>query len=174
MHRILISILLLSALLAGFAGCRRGDGDGDRDDGNKKRALALPKGPGKRPQGMTALKANAGAVQPFSKNDVVAYFKAKNLPRNSSATTQFTVQSLEFITSGEVTKRLEGVTTGLPDNDRVGFVTLVGTFIFTGPPKSKPAVFRQAYAVFDAASGNLLLVGSLGRAGENPGRELNK
>jgi hypothetical protein len=155
-----LAILLLCGILGGIVGCHH-DGD-DQNDPHKKRALNLPKEPGKRPQGMTALIAKTGAT-PFSKQDVIDYFKTHNLPRNSGATNQFTVQSLEFITSAEVTKRLEGVTTGLSDNDRVGFVTLVGTFVFTGPPKSKPVIFHQAYAVFDAVSGNLLMVGTLGQ-----------
>lgn len=174
MHRPILAVLLLLGILGGSAGCRHHDGDGDRDGEQKKRTLIPPKEPGKRPQGMTALKANADAVQPFTKNDVIAYFKDHNLPRNSGTTSQFTVQSFDFITSAEASKRLEGVVTGLQDSDRVAFVTLVGTFIFTGPPSAKAAFFRQAYAVFDAASGNLLLIGSLGRAEESPNRGQNQ
>jgi hypothetical protein len=174
MYRTVLAILLLFGTLGNLAGCRKHEGDGDHDNNQEKRALNPPKEPGKRPLGMTAIKANPGDPQPFSKTDVVAYFKTHNLPRNAGTTAQFSVQSLEFITSAEVSKRLEGVLTGLQDNERVGFVTLVGTFIFTGPPSAKPAFFRQAYAVFDAVSGNLLLVGSLGRAEESPNSGLDK
>ena len=59
MHRPILAVLLLLGILGGSAGCRHQDGDGDRDGEQKKRTLIPPKEPGKRPQGMTALKANA-------------------------------------------------------------------------------------------------------------------
>jgi hypothetical protein len=168
MKRPILAILLLFGILGGMAGCHHDGDDEGQNDPHKKRALNLPKEPGKRPQGMAGLTVKPGAI-PFTKQDVIAYFTTHNLPRNSGAINLFKVQNLEFVTNGEVTKRLEGVATGLNENDRVGFVTLVGTFVFTGPPKSKPATFREAYAVFDAVSGNLLMVGSLGQQAEQTG-----
>src|SRR3954463_14013154 len=100
--------------------------------------LNLPTGTPKRPQGAESLTVRPGAAEPFTKADVEAYFKARNIPKNAGSPDQFLVDSLEFITSKEVTQRLQGASTGLDDADRVGFATLSGTFIFTGP-KGRPA-----------------------------------
>jgi hypothetical protein len=71
------------------------------------------------------------------------------------------VDTLEFLTNDEVTARLNGVSPGLADGDRIGFATLSGQFVFTGPRGSTPARFTRAYAAFDARTGNLLMIGSL-------------
>jgi hypothetical protein len=114
-----------------------------------------------RPTGFAALKANSTAPEPFTKTDVVAYFSAHNLPMNAGAKNDFQVDSLEFLTSKQASDRLAGEPTGLNDNDRVGFATLTGKFIFSGPPNTKPATFARAYALFDATTGNLLMDGTL-------------
>lgn len=170
MYRTIVVVLLLVGILATQVGCKK-DGDQDRDDAHKKRALNPPKEPGKRPQGLKALPVGKGA-QPFTKQDVVAYFKTHNLPLSSGPMNQIKVESLEFISSGEVTKRLQGASTGLKDDELIGFVTLTGVFIFSEPPKAKPVIFHRAYAAFDAVSGNMLMDGSLDRATEPRGTGL--
>jgi hypothetical protein len=163
MRRTLHTSLLLFAGLGLLAGCHH-EGD-DGHGGQKKIALNPPSGPAKRPQGTAALTVKFGP-QPFTKADVVTYFQSHNLPKNSGSLSQLHVDSLEFLTSKEVNARLQGVSTGLADADRIGFATLTGTFIFTGPGKGKPAKFNRAYAAFDAASGNLLMVGTLESANQ--------
>jgi hypothetical protein len=108
---------------------------------------------------MAALTVRAGEP-PFVKDDVVTYFKTHQFPKSVGSPDQMSVENLEFITSAEVSKRLDGASTGLAATDRVAFVTLSGTFVFTGP-QAKPAQFRRAYAIFDAVTGNLLMVGTL-------------
>jgi hypothetical protein len=79
------------------------------------------------------------------------------------------VADLEFLTAKQASDRLAGEPTGLNDNDRVGFATLTGKFIFSGPSNTKPATFSSAYALFDAATGNLLMDGTLESGkGDNP------
>jgi hypothetical protein len=129
----------------------------------KKMALNLPRAPAKRPQGMSALLVRTGGVQPFSKQDVVNYFKTHNLPMNLSSPAQFNVASLEFLTDKEVSERLQGASPGLAPDERVAFATLQGSFIFTGPPSAKTVRFSRAYAVFDTRTGNLLMIGTLGQ-----------
>jgi hypothetical protein len=161
MHRTVLIMLLVIGDLASFAGCHREQ---------KKMSLPLPKGTPKRPQGMTALTVKSGG-EPFAKEDVVAYFKTHNFPKNFGATTEFQVDTFEFLTSKAVSERLQGVQTGLDDNARVAFVTLTGRFVFTGPPRTQrkePTIFNRAYAVFDATNGNLMMVGTLD---ENKKRE---
>jgi hypothetical protein len=146
-------VLIMS--VAAVGGCHRERHEGD------KIALHLPVGTPKRPQGMAALTVTPGAV-PFSEADVAAYFKTHNLPKNMGSVDQLKVDKVEFLTSGEVTKRLQGASPGIGDDERVAFVTLVGDFIFTGP-QAKPVTFHRAYAVFDAVSGSLLMIGTLDR-----------
>lgn len=125
----------------------------------EKIALKPPVGTPKRPEGMSAIHiTHAGEL---SKQQVVDYFKTHNLPTNYTTTSDFHVESVDLITAKQVTDRLEGVTTGLADDERLAFVTLTGTFTFTGPPKSRPATFTRAYAVFDLKNGNLMMVGTL-------------
>jgi hypothetical protein len=132
----------------------------------EKIALKMPTGTPRRPQGSAALTVRAGDP-PFTRDDVVTYFKTHQLPKSLGSPDQVTVENLEFLTSDDVTKRLDGASTGLAATDRVAFVTLSGVFIFTGP-QTKPAQFRRAYAVFDAVTGNLLMVGTL-EEGRRPG-----
>ncbi len=154
MHRNARAAILFAAAMALLAGCGR------RPE-QKETPLPLPQGTPNRPVGMKALSVNPGAAEPFSKADVAAWLAAHNLPLNAGAKTDFTVANLEFLTAKQASDRLAGEPTGLPDNDRVGFATLTGTFVFSGPPHTKPATFASAYALFDAASGNLLMDGSL-------------
>jgi hypothetical protein len=78
------------------------------------------------------------------------------------------VENLEFITAREVTARLQGASTGLPDDHRVAFATIRGPIYFTGPRNLKPVAFDTAYALFDAATGNLLMSGTLTKSKEQP------
>jgi hypothetical protein len=153
MSKRIFPVLLVASSLVALIGC-------GKEDEREKKALNLPTGTPKRPQGAEALTVRPGAAEPFTKADVEAYFKARNIPKNAGSPDQFLVDSLEFITSKEVSQRLQGASTGLDDADRVGFATLSGTFVFTGP-KGRPAIFHRAYGAFDAASGNLLMIGTL-------------
>lgn len=120
-----------------------------------------PQGAGHRPQGMTALYVNATGGQPFTKQDVVTYFKTHNLPMNMTPSSQFHVDSLEFLTNDQVSQRLQGASPGVAPGEKVAFATLSGLFVFTGPPPGKSARFSRAYAVFDTSTGNLLMIGTL-------------
>jgi hypothetical protein len=157
-------LLLLSALCLMTSCDHKGENNNatqNKNDATYKKALPLPTGTPKRPVGVAAITAKPGSATPFTKDEVVAYFKTHNLPRNMGSTDQFQVDSLDFITSAEVSRRLQGAATGLSDNDRIGFARLSGTFVFTGPREGKPVTFKQAYAAFDASTGNLLMAGTL-------------
>lgn len=145
--------ILLALMSAGCSTCNR-DGKGA--------ALPMPVGTPHRPMGMSAVTVQPGATPPFTKDDVAAFIKANNLPRNMGPKEALQVDSLEFIPSAEVTRRLQGASTGLAEAEMVGFATISGGLIFTGPgPDAKAARFERGYAAFDAASGNLLMVGTL-------------
>jgi len=154
-----VGILLLLGGLGFVAGCHR------PQPNEEKIAMKPPQGTPKRPQGSAALTVHPGAAQPFTLQDVVNYFKTHNLPKNGGDLSQIQASSLEFLTSKEVSQRLQGEPTGVDDNDKIGFVTLTGQFVFTGP-SGQSARFNQAYAAFDAATGNLLMIGTLGQQQE--------
>ncbi len=154
MRKIAVGVLILAVGLVMPVGCAH-------RPKQEKAALALPQGTPKRPQGMAALTVKAGEAQPFSREDVADYFKTHNLPKNLSSMSEFQVDALEFLTNKAVSDRLRGASPGLGDEERVGFVTLRGVFVFTGPPPGKPVRFTRAYAVFDATTGNLLMAGTL-------------
>ncbi len=160
MNKPVLGRLLLLSSVSIFAGCHSAGQQPERPQ--EKVALRPPTGTPKRPQGMPAIAVKPGATQPFSKEEVVAYFKTHKLPKNLGSADRVQVENLEFLTSGEASKRLQGASTGLADNERVVFVTLSGQLIFTGP-KGKPATFERGYAIFDAATGNLLMIGTLER-----------
>lgn len=153
--RILFVVAILGLGVPLMGGCRPRGGS----EQPKKYSLPLPSGSPKRPVGAKAIEIKPGGT--LTKEDVAAYLKEHNLPKNIGSTDQFRVDSLEFLTSAEVSKRLQGAATGLNDSDRIGFATLSGSFIFTGPPPGKPRTFERAYAAFDASNGNLLMVGTL-------------
>ncbi|HEY4980025.1 MAG TPA: hypothetical protein VII25_12730 [Candidatus Acidoferrum sp.] len=155
--------LVLLPLAAFTAGCHHDDDDREQ----KKIALNIPKDPPKRPQGSTALTVKPGAT-PFDKTDVSNYFKTHNLPMNYTTTNDFTVDTLEFLTNAELATRLNGANAGLAETARIGFATLVGSFVFTGPPNAKAARFSRAYAAFDAKTGNLLMIGTLDQNERKP------
>jgi hypothetical protein len=147
----LVLMLALAAVVV-LSGCDR--------DKPKTGKVNLPSAPPKAPQGLHALSAGPGP-EPFTKSDVAAYLVKHNLPRNLSSATTIQVENLEFLNSSDVSARLAGEKTGLADNARLGFATLRGEFLLTGPSGTKVARFTRAYAAFDAASGNLLMVGTL-------------
>ena len=113
MNRKSIGIVLFLGGLGFVAGCHRSQ------PGEEKIAMKPPQGTPKRPQGSAALTVRAGAAQPFTQLDVATYFKTHNLPKNGGDLSQIQVSSLEFLTSKEVSQRLQGEPTGVDDNDRI-------------------------------------------------------
>jgi hypothetical protein len=136
----------------------------------KKIALKPPpQAQAQRPQGMAAIFVSSKGGQPFTKQDVITYFKSHNLPMNMTPNSQFQVDSLEFLTNEQVSDRLQGASPGVAlPGEKVAFATLSGLFVFTGPPPGKPARFSRAYAVFDATTGNLLMMGTLEQEQRTP------
>jgi hypothetical protein len=69
------------------------------------------------------------------------------------------VASIEFLKAADAEMRLHA-STGLPASAVVIFVTLNGTFVFSGPAKATKT-YPYAFELFDAATGNLVLTGGL-------------
>ena len=157
------TIFLLVALVAvsGATGCKR-----TRRPENAIQ-MNMPTGTPKRPQGMQALAVKPGA-EPFNQDDVTQFVRTHRLAKSAGDVAQLRVESLEFITAREATARLQGASTGLPDDYRVAFATIRGPAYFTGPRDSKPVAFDTVYALFDASTGNLLMSGTLIKSKDQP------
>ena len=159
MHRNHCTIAALIAFAA-LTACPK-EGGYPPTGGGKQEKIALKPPPvekAQRPQGMPAINVTTGEI---SKQQVTEYFKTHNLPMNFTTPSDFHAESVDLITAKQVSDRLQGEPTGLADDERLAFVTLVGKFTFTGPPKSRPATFTRAYAVFDLKNGNLMMAGTL-------------
>ena len=157
-----ITAIVLAAASGLLQGCHQQPAQ-PSPEAPKGIVFQLPTSKPLRPQGLPAIAATKGASSTFSKSDVVNYFTTHNLPRLAGKPGQVHVVSLEFLTSKQVSDRLNGEQTGLPDGDPVGFATLSGTFAVSGPPSAKHVRFSSAYAAFDGTTGNLLMVGTLGK-----------
>jgi hypothetical protein len=154
-------VLLVVAALSGLIGCKRPHRPENAVE------LKMPEGTPKRPQGIQGLAVKAGP-QPFTKDDVTQFIQTHRLAKSVGDISKLQVESLEIITAREVTTRLQGVSTGLPDDYRVAFVTIRGPAYFTGPRNSRPVAFDTVYALFDATTGNLLMSGTLTKSKEQP------
>ena len=128
---------------------------------NPAATVIVPKAAPQQPSGIPAIPAIPGKNPAFSKDDVVKYFQANNLPKNLGPLQDIHVVSVEFITSQDVSKRLQDEPTGFPDSYSMCYVTLSGKFIFADPQKGNQRVFDHAFAVFDSTTGNLLLAGTI-------------
>lgn len=148
---VLLSVL---AICSGQTGCK------GRHEPKNAIQMKLPTETPQRPQGMKALEVKPGPT-PFTPDDVTQYVRTHRLGRMVGDLSQLQVESVDFITAREVTSRLRGASTGLPDSQRLGFATIRGPLYFTGPPPGKPVGVERAYALFDAATGNLLMSGTL-------------
>lgn len=158
-----IVVLVALAVLSGVVGCKRPHQPENAVE------MKMPEGTPKRPQGMQALTVKAGA-EPFGRDEVTQFVQTHRLAKSVGDISKLRVESVEFITAREVTVRLQGASTGLPDDQRVAFVIIRGPIYFTGPPRvtRTPVAFDTAYALFDATTGNLLMSGTLTKSKEQP------
>lgn len=158
-----MAVLVALVAVSGVAGCKRPHRPENAVE------MKMPEGTPKRPQGMHALAAKGGA-EPFSKDDVTQFIQTHRLAKSVGDISKLSVESMEFITAREVTVRLQGASTGLPDDQHVAFVIIRGPIYFTGPPRVTPApvAFDTAYALFDAVTGNLLMSGTLEKSKKQP------
>jgi hypothetical protein len=123
-----------------------------------KRAQA---GPHQLATGRVAIKPSLSGTPAFRPEEARAYAESGRIPIGVAHNVHATAVS--FITSGEVSKRLDGASTGFPDDTALCFVEMQGEFTFSGPKGSAPR-YERAFEVFDAKSGNLLMAGGLPKA----------
>jgi hypothetical protein len=125
-----------------------------------QRSLAPVQGTPQNPYGGVAAISPrhnaAGQAIPLTRNDVVSYALANSLPRAIGPQSAPTVHRADLLTAAEV-KALLPYTDGMPPT--VWYVELTGPYTFPSPPTIPSVTFPYGLEVFDAQTGNLLLVG---------------
>jgi hypothetical protein len=153
--KVFASLALVTIAASWMVSCKHAEPPAPNYDDIIKRA---EQGPHALPTGRSAIKPTLSGVPSFSLNDARTYAESGRIPigvaRNVHAT------DAKFLTSAEVSQRLDGATTGLADDAPLCFVEMQGDFTFAGPSGATPH-FTRAFEVFDAKSGNLLLSGGL-------------
>jgi|GEM_PF-2526573 hypothetical protein len=110
------------------------------------------------PQGIPAIKPTLpGSIPAFTTADVLAFVTAYPHPDRDPSKPPPVVTSAEFLTSSEVSARLN-VSTGQPPGALLCLVTSQGSFRVAGPAGAI-RTGTVGYQVFDASTGNLLLEG---------------
>jgi len=93
----------------------------------------------------------------FTVQDVEQYISGNPMSRNLAISSKPTIVKITFITSQQASALLDE-SMDLPDSALVCYVELSGTFTFPGP-NGATATFHKGYEVFDAHTGNLIMVG---------------
>jgi hypothetical protein len=103
-------------------------------------------------------------IRAFTSVDVTHYITTHPFPLGPTTTGKPpTIVSIEFITSKQASQRLLGESIGVPDTAIVCYVKLSGPFTMSfapHPPGAQVPPSNTATEIFDAQTGNLLLVRS--------------
>lgn len=111
------------------------------------------------PRGSPALKPGPTG-SPYTLDDVREFVLAHPLGARTDKSSAVTITRLEFLTSKEVSPLLKGATTGFADDYKLCYVELAGNFTFFGP-QGATRTYQRAFEVFDAQTGNFLMMGGL-------------
>src|SRR5262249_13413043 len=110
--------------------------------------------------GTPAITPTKSGVPSFSADDMKTYALHHPLPDTTADNGTPAVTRDEFLQS-QILALLLHTPTGRPDRALMGYVELKGDFTFAGPTADQPLHFPVVYWVFDAQTGNLVLVGGL-------------
>jgi len=95
----------------------------------------------------------------FTSADATQYVSSHRVPHAQSSANPV-VDAAVFITSQEASTRLQGETIGIPAGSLVCYVTFHGSFTVSAPP-NKTVIYTKGVEVFNAQTGNLLLLSFL-------------
>jgi hypothetical protein len=118
--------------------------------------------PAIRPHASTNNSATIGTESSpgFTVNDAIEYVKTHGIFKAIGAHGTVKVAKAKFMPSKAASVALDGESIGLPDDALVCYVELHGKIDFAGP-SGVVVTFSRVYELFDAQSGNLLMVGGL-------------
>jgi hypothetical protein len=157
-----VSLIMVIGIMV-LVECGGGNGNPHPTSGK----IALPSPTLRQPAGEPAIKPTINGVPAFSKLDVINYITTHPMlfTNTPDSTIKVGENDIAFITSKEVNRFINRQNTGIPDNYLLCFALLTGPFTFSGPPtdkgQSSTGTYAQAYEVFDATTGNLLMGGAL-------------
>lgn len=93
-----------------------------------------------------------------AREDVAAFAAAHGPMGKIHASGSHSVDGVELLPAQAVNTRLK-TRISVPPTTQLYLVTLRGSFAVAGPPGSGTVTSNEAYSVFDAETGNLLMVG---------------
>jgi hypothetical protein len=112
------------------------------------------------PIGSPAIPPRSSGTPAFTLDDVKQFVMAHPLQRGSNGGKIFAITRAEFMSSKQVVELLHGESTGFPDDHMLCYVEMHGPVTFSGPP-GVTLSYEGAIEVFDAQTGNFLIVGGL-------------
>jgi hypothetical protein len=143
-------------------------------------ATVFPKGEAAQPVGVPAIRPTlTGNIPAYTLANAKQYILCHPMPRNLATVgapptagqtcerQSFTIVLLQFSTSEEVSRLLNGEPTGLPTSTLLCFTALSGQFAFPGP-SGVVVTYQVGFEVFDGQTGNLLMAGGLTEAIPTP------
>ena len=110
--------------------------------------------------GVPAIQPHLPGVPAFTRDDVFQYFHEHGFSgmRFGSVGTP-TITQILFVTSYAACELMQGESVGVPNDALVCYVELSGEFEFGSPFSNRTTTLHRGDAVFDARTGNLLVMG---------------
>lgn len=131
-----------------------------------KEPVSYPAIPAQQPQGAPAIRPAKGNL---SSDEVQQYLTSHSAPVGIKGLANASISRVDCgQTVGRVSEALPGKTLGLPTDMPVCYVELAGNFTWYNPPtpqapRGTALTFHTAFRVFDAKTGNLIVIGALNR-----------
>lgn len=153
-------ILLITLVIVALTGGTHGS-DASRTGGNQQSLVLSKRTPVIYPPGIPAITPRTNDIPAYSTADAEQYMVLQS-PYGASLTAhKATIVKIAFMTAHQVSVLLHGESIGRPDTALVCYVELRGSFGPPGPVPygSKYALSPKAVEVFDAHTGNLLIIG---------------
>ena len=135
-----------------------------------KERIAYPGVPERQAQGVPAVHpTRPNEVPAFTPDDVRKFFTSTLGASGGRGKHKARIRRIDCnLTAGKVIPMLEGRNAHLPDDLPVCYVEVHGTFTYYGPasprsPRGTSSTYHNAFLVFDARTGNIILSGGLER-----------
>jgi hypothetical protein len=112
------------------------------------------------PLGAPAITPHRAGVPAFTIDDATKYVTTHARALGLRGDYRSGTLQAEFLTSQQVSERLQGATTGFPADHLLCYVELRGTFSFSGP-QGAHVTYPRGIFIFDAQTGHLVIHGGM-------------